>query len=390
MGHHTMRRTFLLKIACLILWRSWRVTLVLSFMVVASVAALVFLSALAVGTNDAMIRNSTGLYSGQIVGTQLRHEDLPALQVEGVGWVLVRKQMPVLLRAGQDLEPLILVGVHPAQEKAATGFWQKTVAGEYPLSGQESIFLSQATAKRLKVKVGDAVDVDSQSGMLLKSLSVAGMYKTGISHLDQGMAFCPASALPVGETDLSVAVFLQAGVAAETIVGKYRRSVPTATFAAWPEFMPDLQQLIDLDGICMAIVVTLVFAIVAVGIACAFLIFTLKNLREQGIMKAMGLMSGDTALLLVAQIGVLTFAAAILGTFLGALVVVVFSRIGIDISAFTTHNQYFSVSGILYPRLTGLGLLAPPGVAIIFSLVAAMWPIVYIIRKNPADILRSV
>ena len=385
-----MRRTFLLKIACLILWRSWRVTLVLSFMVVASVAALVFLSALAVGTNDAMIRNSTGLYSGQIDGTHLRHEELPALQVEGVGWVLVRKQMSVLLRAGQDIEPLILVGVHPEQEKAATGFWKKTVAGEYPLSGQESIFLSQATAKRLKVTVGDAVDIDSQSGVFVKKLSVAGIYQTGIGHLDQGLAFCPASALPVGETDLTAAVFLKAGVAAETIVGKYRRSIPTATFAAWPEFMPDLQQLIDLDFICMAIVVTLVFAIVAVGIACAFLIFTLKNLREHGIMKAMGLMSGDTALLLVAQIGVLTFAAAILGILLGVLVVVVFSRIGIDISAFTSHNQYFSVSGILYPRLTGLGLLAPPGVAIIFSLVAAMWPIIYIIRKNPADILRSV
>lgn len=86
-----MRRTFLLKIGCLILWRSWRVTLVLSFMVVASVAAVVFLSALAVGTNDAMIRNSTGLYSGQIVGTQLRQEDLPALQAEGMELVVVRK-----------------------------------------------------------------------------------------------------------------------------------------------------------------------------------------------------------------------------------------------------------------------------------------------------------
>ncbi len=58
--------TFLVKIACLILWRSWRTTLVLSFMVITAVAALVFLSALAVGTNDAMIRNSTGLFSGHI------------------------------------------------------------------------------------------------------------------------------------------------------------------------------------------------------------------------------------------------------------------------------------------------------------------------------------
>ncbi len=72
------------------------------------------------------------------------------------------------------------------------------------------------------------------------------------------------------------------------------------------------------------------------------------------------------------------------------LTVAAFAHIGIDISAFTSHNQYFAVSGMLYPRLTGPALFAPPGVAMVFGLVAAIWPIVYINRKDPADILRSV
>lgn len=385
-----MRFTFLFKIAGLILWRSWRATVVLSFMVISAVAALVFLSALAVGTNDAMIRNSTGLFSGHIMGSGIAETDVPLLRAPGVRQVLVRKQQQVLLATDAALEPAALIGVEPAQEKEVTAYWKKAVEGAYPADHEEAIFLSQETAKRLKAGLGGTVKVVDRRGAPLKTLTVAGIYRTGITQLDQGLAFCPAAALPEGASNLSVAVFLEADAPVETIVARYRHQLPAAAFTPWTEFMPDLKQLIDLDYICMAIVITLVFAIVSVGISCTFLIFTLKNLREHGIMKAMGLLSGDTALLLMTQIGLLTVSAAGIGTLAGMLTVALFAHIGIDISAFTSHNQYFSVSGILYPRLTGLALMTPPLVAVIFGLAAAIWPIVYIIRKNPADILRSV
>jgi len=284
----------------------------------------------------------------------------------------------------------VLIGVDPAREKEATAFWKKTVKGAYLAHGEETIFLSQETANRLNVDTGKTVNLINRHGLLLKTLTVSGIYKTGITHLDQGVAFCPTQAMPAGEKSISAAVFLQADAPLDDIAAQYRKLLPTAAFSTWAEFMPDLKQLIDLDYFCMAIVVFLVFAIVAVGIACTFLIFTLKSLREHGIMKAMGFMSWDTALLLLTQIGLLTICAATIGTIVGALTVWVFSLIGIDISAYTSHNQYFAVSGILYPRLTELALFAPPIVAVIFSLMAAVWPIAYILRKNPADILRSV
>ena len=376
-----MRLTFLLKIAGLILWRSWRTTFVLSFMVISAVAALVFLSALAVGTNDAMIRNSTGLFTGHISGSKLREADIPRLREAGVDRILIRRQQQVLIGKNGFIEPLVLVGINPLQEKEATAFWKKTVAGRYPAAGEETIFLGRATANRLGLGVGDKATLSSRLGVSLKTLTVIGIYKTGMTHLDQGLAFCPTEALPAGETELSVGVFLKVGIPEDTIVAKFRQSVPSATFAAWPEFMPDLKQLIDLDFVCMAIVILLVFAIVSVGISCTFLIFILKYIHEYGIMKAMGLMSGDTALLLVFQIGLLTFVAAALGCLVGSLAVAAFAHTGIDITAFTSHNQYFSVSGVLYPRLTGLALFTPPFVAIIFGLVAAVWPIVYITGK---------
>jgi len=385
-----MRLSFLIKVARLILWRSWRTTMVLTLTVISAVSALVFLSALAVGTNDAMISNSTGLYSGHIIGDKLQEGELHRLQTAGVSDILVRKHQRLLLQNKGNLEPVELVGIHPEQEKKATALWNKTIEGRFPLPGEETIFVSRSTAAALKLAAGDAVTLVDRSGVALKNLIVAGIYRTGISYLDQGLAFCPVEALPAEKSRLSVAVFLRPGVEVDSVAARYRKALPGANFSSWPEFMPDLNQLIELNYLCMALVIILVFAIVSIGISCTFLIFTLKNLREHGVMKAMGTMSTETALLILSQIGLLTLIAAALGTLIGIAAVMIFAHIGIDISAFTSHNQYFSVSGILYPRLTAGALFAPPSMAILFSLIAAIWPIVSICRKNPADILRSV
>lgn len=359
-------------------------------MIILAVGALVFLLALAVGTSDAMIRNSTGLYAGHIIGSDIAQADVQQLKLPSTKHILVRQHQAVLLRSNKGIEPVDLIGVNPTQEKLAAAYWKKTVKGSFLGDNVETIFLSQAILKRLKVSLGDNISLVDRHGTYLKKLKVGGAYKTGISYLDQGVAFCSTQAMPPGDRQVTIATFLKADASPEIVADQYRRMLPSATFKTWHEFMPDLKQLIDLNDFCMNILIFLVFAIVAVGVSCTFLIFTLKNLREHGIMKAMGFMARETTLLLLTQIGLLTLCAATIGTVLGALIAWAFSNGGIDISTYISHNQYFAVSGVLYPRLTGLSLFAPPLVAVTFSLIAAVWPIAYVLRKNPAEILRSV
>jgi hypothetical protein len=65
------------------------------------------------------------------------------------------------------------------------------------------------------------------------------------------------------------------------------------------------------------------------------------------------------------------------------------SNTGIDLTAFTSHNRYFAVSGIVIPRLTVYSLWAPPVVAFCFGLMASIWPAVLVVRSKTADILRG-
>lgn len=116
-----MRFDFLCKIGFLFIWRSWRSTLALGIMVFSAVAALVFLSALAVGTNDAMIRNSVRLFSGHITAEDLS-QDLrrDELNVDGVDGVLIREKSLIWLSRQEEMAAAVLLGVNPSEERRHT------------------------------------------------------------------------------------------------------------------------------------------------------------------------------------------------------------------------------------------------------------------------------
>ena len=386
-----MRFDFLCKVGFLFIWRSWRSTLALGIMVFSAVTALVFLSALAVGTNDAMIRNSVRLFSGHITAEDLS-QDLrrDELNVDGVDGVLIRKKRSIWLSRQDEMTTAVLLGVNPSEERRHTALWKKTVRGRYLEPGEAALYISQAVASKLNVTVGDLVQIGFKPGSTVAEWMVCGIYQTGISYLDNGLAFCPMEVFPLPILDAARLFFW---LTARIVIESWQPIVSsrsTSEFRAWTDFMPDLKQLIDLNFVSMGIVMVLVFGIVSLGISCAFVIFILKNLREHGIMKAMGILPAEAVLLIVTQVAVLTLAASLAGDVAGALAVLGFARIGIDLTAFTSHNQYFVVSGIIYPRLTFYSLFWPPVLAMVFGLLAAVWPSVFVIRKKAADILRTI
>jgi len=247
-------------------------------------------------------------------------------------------------------------------------------------------------AVKLDVHPGSTLRFDGVgSDQSTIELKVAGVYKTGIDHLDRGIAFCPRQLFPQKTRSWSAAIFLEDGVAPEAIITHYRRMLKkTAVFKSWQEMMPDLQQLIELNYVSMGIVMVLVFGVVSLGIACAFVIFILKNLREYGIMKAMGVTRPEMTLLILIEVILLNLAACGIGVGGGVLVVVLFSRTGIDLTAFTSYNRYFAVSGVIFPRLNFYSLFFPPALALFGSLAAAIWPAAIVARKKAADILGIV
>lgn len=365
-------------------------------MVISAVSCLIFLSSLAMGVNDAMIRNSVGLFSGHISGynipDNIKKEDLA---VEGVTNVLKRLQISGFFYFKDKMEMVALIGVEPLQEQKTSAFWKKTVKGRFIKESTNEIFISEPISKRLGVVCSDVVGFSLKPGSKKKEFLVAGIYKTGISQLDSGISFCDINELNTEafnnkNSSWNAAIFLQDGTDMEMLLQQYRdKDLDYIAFKTWKQIMPDLEQLIALNYFSMSIVIVIVFIIVSLGITSAFSIFILKSIREYGIMKVMGMTPKETAFLLCLEVLLINIAASALGIVVGVITVFVFQKIGIDLSAYTSHNQYFIVSGVIFPRLTIYSLCLPPLSALLFSFPAAIWPAIMVSRQNAAQILRG-
>lgn len=383
---------FLLQTAKNFLFRSWRSTSVLAFMIFSATGTLVFLSALATGTSDAMIRNSIGLYSGHISGFELDKKiSSVSLNHKNVKSVLTRDICEGLLSKGGKIRGIQLTGIIPDDEKANTGLWKKTIAGRFLTNQDKGFYLGVELARFLGVKAGDELFFSSYKGDLKKSYNIIGIFKTGLTEFDNNKVFCNINELPWLTKKWNAAVFLKEGADVDSLIQSYNQLAPAKNvFSAWYDIMPDLNQLIDMNKICMEILTIIVFTIVSIGVSCAFMIFILKNLREYGIMKSMGLSSSETVFLIFSEVFMMIFCASALGVVFGVIVVEMMSGGGIDISSLTSHNRYFIISGIIYPRLTVTDVLLPPMISLFFCILAAIWPAYTVSTSKIAKVVRSI
>ena len=371
--------------------RSGRSAVMLCLMVVAAVSALIFLSSLDVGVNDTMIRNSVGMFSGHISGFLIPQSIKPeSLKVKGVKGVLKRIYIPGTISFGEKIEALNLAGIAPEEEQRFTALSKKKKQGEFIRSGEHSIYLSRSMSETLGAEPGDELLFKAGYGNEIISLKVSGIYRTGIEELDNKIAFCPIDIIPASlSVSWSAGIFLDDGIDPASVIKEYKKMYPSLKFMSWKELMPDLLQLIDLNYMSMNIVMFIVFGVVSIGIACAFAIFILKNMREYGIMKSMGVTPGEVGYLIMYEIFLITIVASLAGVIIGLAAVAVASRSGIDLASFTSHNRYFAVSGVIFPRLTFYSLALPPLLSMVFSLLSGIWPALLVSRKKAVQILRS-
>lgn len=380
------------KIAFLFLFRSLRSTGILSLMLLTAVAALIFLSALSVGVNDAMIRNSVSLYTGHISGYNISPDiRKEALIVPGVASVLKRMNVNGTLVKGARSHDVMMTQMEPGQEFKITAIGRKVIAGQYLSDSKGQLMIGQALSEKLGVKPGDALQFRPFDSTDLITFQIAGIYRTGIDQIDGDIAFCPLGSVIMPGARWSAAIFLEEGVEPKDVIAAYRGKLPAGVqLKSWETLMPDLKQLIDLNYVSMSIVILLVFGVVSIGIACAFVIVILKSIREFGILKAMGVTSGETMLLIVFEVVLMNLLASTMGIVVGVAVSLLVGQTGIDLTAFTSQNKYFVVSGVIYPRLTPFAWGIPPALAFLFSLTAAIWPAVLVARRRAAEILRIV
>ena len=298
-----------------------------------------------------------------------------------------------LILAGRKSAAVVLHGVVAEEEGRVTLVHQRMVSGRPPLAERE-IMVGQGLARAFAVGLGGELAVMTKGvagATVTRRLQITGIFATGVVAFDQNHLFMnlPAlqSFLAAGDMVSEIAVALpQHGLAAKA--EQLRQGLgPAYQVETWQEISPDLVQLIKLNDTTMMVLILIVFLIVAMGIANTMTTITFERFREFGTIAALGATPANILGLVIAEALALGLTASLIGSLVGGALCFYLGRYGIDLTAFTSANQYFSNNHILKAVVEWRQVVLTNCFTLLTATLAGILPAWTAARQNPVQAL---
>lgn len=241
---------------------------------------------------------------------------------------------PCILKTENEIESLILKGV---DDKSTGAYAVKIMEGEHRTqpdsSGANFIVLSELTARRLGLKVGNkitiyfAAEINGNTQLLIRKCTISGIYKSGLSDFDKTYALCSLDFIQKMNkwgADLSTGyeVFMKPGVT-EDQVSQASESLHYNTLnsfmAAKPlrDLYPTLFDWLELQKMNELIIIILMTIVAIVNLITMLLILILERSRFVGIMKALGARTSLISKLFIIQSAYVVAFGVLLGNIFG-------------------------------------------------------------------------
>ncbi len=298
----------------------------------------------------------------------------------------------------------LVVGIDPERE-ARTSTLEKLIReGAYLAdSDTNQALVGKLLARNLHVGIGDEITVLGQGrdgSVAATVVTVKGIYSSGQDAFDRTAIHVP---LPFfQEVYFMRDAVHRVVVLAQSLgkVGEIERKVEAAlaekepvrplAVLGWQELMPGLRQAITVDLIGGFIFWFLLVLVVAFSILNTFLMAIFERTREFGVMMAMGTTPGRLTKLLLIESLFMTMVGIVLGILLGCGVTLFFESYGIDVGGASEMLKQYGISGRMYPRLSVISALTGPGLVLVITFLAALYPALKVRRLKPVEALSFV
>ncbi|HAQ76241.1 MULTISPECIES: ABC transporter permease [Hyphomonas] len=379
------------------LWRRRRRTLFSIVAIAITAAVVVFLPSLQAGSYSSMVRTYIGFTDGY---AQVQHKDYlstPAMRdsfqvTEALRTAL--KDLPPDVSVGQRGVAYVLLssdtrsigaqilGVEPEAEPSISTIPSNIVQGDY-LSKNDQVVLGEVLARNLQVGIGDSITllgVGHDASLAADVLTVAGVFRTGITDIDRTLA-----EIPLKRFDATFAmdgerhsIVLNGGdmAALRHEVRGLRPLVEEEGLALrdWTELQPSLDAAIRLDATSAVLIYAVLIVVVVISLLNTLLISVLERTREFGMMLALGVKPGLLGRIVWVEIGLLSLLGVLAGMLGGVILTFWLGRQGIEFESAQAVFEQYGMSGTLYPELTSLTLFAGPAVIVLALLLAGTYP----------------
>jgi ABC-type lipoprotein release transport system permease subunit len=408
-----MRVSLITKFAVRTLGRSVRRTLLSVVGIGIGCAIAVFIAAFMRGSDRLRVRGVAESGVGHLRvapaaweksrDNELRLQDWQAelatvKSLRGIGTVAPHARATALLAFGTRVAGVEIVGVDPQVEQHINRLVRELSEGRYLQPGDRSVtVVGKAIAERLEVELDDdlLLSVVGEGGEVRYAmLRIVGIVSTGSRDIDG--TICHVTLEDIEEfTGLGGAAELTITVddwrRFERVASEIRPLLPEGdAVLTWKDVVPGIGGDMESDGAFMDLLTGIVIVMVVLGVTSAQLTAILERRREFAVLIALGMKSRQVIRLIVSEAVVAGVLGAALGLLLATPLVYHTATTGLDFAALMGED--LAISGVLFDPVfySDMGPWMIPHaliLALVSTLIAAIYPAWYALRTNPTSAL---
>lgn len=400
------------------LLRNWRRTLFTVTSLALGITISIWTDNITKGRADDIVQAVTSAYVGHFqVSTKAFRKDellqdyIKPENVQSFSGGSPRIHFAGLLSSGENSLPIVLDGIDGPAEDRVTHLSQKLTRGEYLSAGgagdatgscdERQILISEEQAEKLNVGLGDKVVVVGQAadGSLGNDLfRVRGIYRTESKAFDRRVAFsnlnCVAAIAQVAGPHEIVFGLLEGDTeAARERILSNQAQAAGLQLTSWRESVPQLYSIVRFSRAIHNAINFILFVVISIGIVNIMMMNIFERTREFGVMTALGTDRLQVIAVVLFEILGVALIGLIMGTFFGSALVMYHHYTGFDLHMFL-GDQYsagqFSLSMVVYPKLSLLSILRSSLITVTFMLLAGLYPAWRASKLTPIEAMRSL
>jgi ABC-type lipoprotein release transport system permease subunit len=394
------------------IWRNPRRTTVIMLAVIIGVWSMIFLGALTRGMLEDMLKNGIATLTGHIQIHQRGYREDPAIDNSITDFNTVKSVVERLLPPGTRWTPRVrvnaiasnarhsdgvtLVGIDPEQEAKVSFIGHAVTQGRYLTPDEPNgIVVGRALVEKFETELGRRLVLMSQDTggeIASRAFRIVGIFRAEMEATEKQFAFVSMSAaqrmlkLEGGISEVSI-ILRDQGEAVRVTKALEEALPSTYEVHSWRDLLPLLAAYLRLFDGFMWLWYLVVFIAMGFGIVNTMLMAVFERIREFGLLKALGMRPWWIVKGVLAESFFLLVLGMAIGNTLGLLSVFVLSGTGIDLTALAAGAEFFGMTRVIYPALSGKDVAMANMMVFLLGLLVSVYPAVKAARFTPVEAL---
>lgn len=402
---------WLVRLAFKNLRRNLRRTLISSVAVVSGVALMIVGTGLIGGLDEGYIRAQVDSQSGHVsvYGPGLEPGGLthPVADLEPVserlGQVLKdelvarRLKFDARVIVGSDAVRGIGIGYESPGDQKVFLRGEQDLVGAWPEdAGEPGVVMGKGMASLLRLELGDRVTLQTrtapgaQNAMSWPLLGIVHAHNPAVDNFAVFLPYELAQKLVLANGPSQLAIRLPSRTESDPYAASLQEHLPEGWIAeSYTVQSEDLLQINKLREKALRLMIAVILAIAATGIANTVIMSVYERIREVGTLAAMGMEPAKIRRLFLIEGAIMGFVASLVGAGIGAKLNHHFSTVGFDVGNLPDASSQVPFSTTIYTSYSWTMVFLAILFGVTVALLASIWPARFAAGLEPATAVRE-